>query len=165
MFEIRRFSGSDHGGVPVKSVSVTGRDNMRLKRQLVLLLCGGMAAASVALAMIVASGHFLQEWMSLVAFFLVGLIVTTVIGLPILYVVDRWFNFRGRYVAGGALYGCIFWILLDAPIFPSKWHTLSTEWFWLTYAPPRLALFVAFGAVFGVVYTFLLLLLNKSEGS
>jgi hypothetical protein len=123
-----------------------------------------MAAASVALAMTVASGHFLQEWMSMVAFFLIGLIVTAVIGLPLLYVVDRWFNFSGRYVAGGALYGFVFWILLDAPIFPSKWHTLSTKWFWLTYAPPRLTLFVAFGAFFGVVYTFLLLLLNESRG-
>ncbi|UPG87714.1 hypothetical protein L2Y94_10270 [Luteibacter aegosomatis] len=135
---------------------------MRLKRQIILLACGGMAAASIALAMIVASGHVAQEWMSLVAFFLIGMIVTTVIGLPLLYVVDRWFHFTGRYIVGGALYGDIFWILLDAPIFPSDWHTFSTRWFWFDYAPPRIALFTTFGAVFGVVYTCVLMVLERS---
>lgn len=42
------------------------------------------------------------------AFFLIGMIVTTVIGLPLLYLVDRWFHFTGRYIVGGALYGDIF---------------------------------------------------------
>jgi hypothetical protein len=93
--------------------------------------------------------------------FVLGVLVSAVIGLPLLVVVDRWFRFRGRYVIGGALYGLVFWILLDAPIFPKDWPRLTESWFWLTYAPRRVAVFTVFGSLVGVLYSAVVWVLDR----
>ena len=130
-------------------------------RAIALLVCGGIAAAALWVPALISSHSELGEWRILGAMFVIGLLVSAIIGLPLLYVIDRWLRFRGKYVVGGALYGLIFWILMDAPIFPKDWHRLSEAWFWLDFAPRRAATFVAFGALLGVVYSAVIWLLVR----
>lgn len=130
-------------------------------RAIALLVCGGIAAAALWVPVLVSDHSELGEWRILGAMFVIGVLVSTVIGLPLLFVVDRWFRFRGRYVVGGALYGLMFWILLDAPIFPQDWRRLGESWFWLVFAPRRAAIFVIFGALVGIVYSAVLWILDR----
>jgi hypothetical protein len=65
------------------------------------LFCGGIAAAALWVPVLVSDHSELGEWRILGAMFVIGVLVSTVIGLPLLFVVDRWFRFRGRYVVGG----------------------------------------------------------------
>jgi len=122
-------------------------------RCLLLLLCGGVAASSVVVISLFDHGDFIREWRGLLAFFLIGVLVTSILGLPLLFVVDRWMRFRGRYVVGGSLYGLIFWLIVDAPIFPEDWYNWLDWDFFLHYAIPRATAHVLFGAIFGVVFT------------
>lgn len=130
-------------------------------RAIALLVCGGVAAAALWVPVLISNHSDLGEWRILGAMFVIGMFVSAVIGLPLLLVVDRWFRFRGKYVAGGALYGLVFWILMDAPIFPKDWHRLSESWFWLVFAPRRAAIFVVFGALVGMVYSAVIRLLGR----
>ena len=130
-------------------------------RAIALLVCGGIAAAALWVPAVISSHSELGEWRILGAMFVIGLLVTAIIGLPLLYVIDRWLRFRGNYVVGGALYGLIFWILMDAPIFPKDWHRLSESWFWLNFAPRRAATSVVFGALVGMVYSVVIWLLVR----
>lgn len=130
-------------------------------RAITLLLCGGTAATALWVPVLVSSHSELGEWRILGAMFVIGLLVSAIIGLPSLFVVNRWFRFRGKYVVGGALYGLMFWILMDAPIFPEDWHRLSESWFWLDFSPRRAAPFVVYGALVGVVYSAVLWLLER----
>jgi len=130
-------------------------------RAIALLFCGGSAAAALFVPILIINRSELSEWRSLGALFVLGVFVSTVIGLPLLVVADRWFRFRGRYVIGGALYGLLFWILLDAPIFPKDWPRLAESWFWLTYAPRRVAVFTVFGSLVGMIYSAIVWVLDR----
>lgn len=122
-------------------------------RCLLLLLCGGIASSSVVVISLFNGGEFIRQWRGLLGFFAIGVFVTAVLGLPLLFVIDRWLSFRGRYVLGGSLYGLIFWLIVDAPIFPSDWPTWFDRSFVLHYAIPRATAHVVFGALFGIVFT------------
>ncbi|WP_331644317.1 hypothetical protein [Luteibacter sp.] len=133
----------------------------RKQRQIALLVIGGLAASLIWIPALISSEAEPGEWWGLLAFFCIGVGVTAFIGLPLLYIVDLWFNFIGRYIVGGALYGLVFWILMDAPIFPKDWNKLVTRWFWLDHAPRRVAIFVAFGIIVGTLYTAILFIIGK----
>lgn len=122
-------------------------------RCLLLLLCGGLASSSVVVISLFNGGEFIRQWRGLLGFFAIGVFVTTILGLPLLFVVDRWLKFRGRYVLGRTLYGLIFWLVVDAPIFPKDWPTWFDRNFLLHYAIPRAIAHVVFGAIFGIVFT------------
>lgn len=132
---------------------VANRLSLWVIRCLLLLLCGGLAASSVVVISLFNGGEFIRQWRGLLGFFAIGVLVTAILGLPLLFVVDRWFKFRGRYVLGGALYGLIFWLLVDSPIFPKDWPTWLDRHFLLHYAIPRATAHVIFGTIFGIVFT------------
>jgi hypothetical protein len=112
-----------------------------------------MAASLIWIPALISANAEPSEWFGLVYFFLIGVVVSAIIGLPLLFVIDRFLVTTWRYVIGGAAYGLVFWVLMDAPIFPKDWHRLATSTFWLDYAPRRVALWVAFGAIVGALYT------------
>jgi Na+/proline symporter len=138
---------------PDHRMSVENRVSPWIIRCLLLLVCGGLASSSVVVISLFDHGEFLTQWRGLLGFFGIGVLVTFVLGLPLLFVADRWFRFRGRYVVAGALYGLIFWLIVDAPIFPKDWPEWFDQEFLLHYAMPRGITHVIFGAVFGLVFT------------
>lgn len=153
-----------HGGASGRAderMSMKQEKTDRMARSSLLPLCGGIAAASLVVMSLWSRDDFWSQWPGMLGFFAIGVLVTAIIGIPLLFLVERWIRLQGRYVVGGALYGLIFWILVDAPIFPRDWPRLLERWFWISYAPPRVAAFVAFGAVFGVIYTALLWLAER----
>lgn len=142
----------------------------RIQRIVVLLTTGGLAASLIWIPALVSANAEPSEWVGLAYFFLIGVVVSTIIGLPLLFAVDSFLATRWRYVIGGAIYGLVFWILMDAPVFPKDWHLLAHSRFWVEYAPRRVAIWTAFGALVGVIYSGVLWILcvvnaRRSMGS
>lgn len=146
-------------------MSATNRLSPWVIRCLLLLICGGLASSSVIVISLFNGGEFIRQWRGLLGFFAIGVLVTSILGLPLLFVVDRWVRFRGRYILGGSLYGLIFWLVVDAPISPEDWPAWLNRNFLLHYAIPRATAHVIFGAIFGIAFTLMVWAVERGRRS
>ncbi|WP_363800464.1 hypothetical protein ABU614_10215 [Lysobacter firmicutimachus] len=137
------------------------QESINLTLRLVAVPLSGGLVLGLA-PMLWGRGYFESADIFLVSF-VIGVFLSSVVGLPLVLMIDRFFGaFRWRYVLGGLVCAIVIFILLDAPIMPKDWHLWGDFEFWgRRHVARKLILFSAIGLVAGGVYSGMVSAINK----
>lgn len=125
---------------------------------LLLSTCSGICLSFFIVLYTVAVDpvFFYETWRwsnlsEIILFFLIGFFIGLIIGIPSLFIIDKFFtNTSGRYILGGVLAASIIWIYLTSSGIP------TTPFISLAPGPlnwPLLIIFIEIGASTGALYT------------
>lgn len=122
---------------------------------------------SLGLLPLMLGGEFADSEEPFFIFFTVGALMSAVIGLPLLFVVEKFFSgFWYRYVLGGVLCGLLIFVVVDTPLHPDDWHLWFDSQFWIKRNVGRkLMLFLGVGLAAGCIYTAVVNLIDRLTGS
>jgi len=121
----------------------------RTLRFLALPICGGGAVAAA--------------FNSFGLFFVVGFVLTMLVGWPLLALLEwKFHRCRLRYVIGGLVCSLLAWLLMDGAFFPGAWEKIWTSsYFWTEWAPRRMGFFSLLGLGAGALYTFIVAAIDR----
>jgi len=128
---------------------------------LALPVCGGISLV-IAFWSISPPEHVVEIGF-VVAFFMLGLILTMAVGWPLLALLEwKFHHYRLRYVFGGLVCSLLAWLIIDGAFFPGAWQKIWTSiYFWTEWAPRRMFFFSLLGLGAGTFYTGMVAAINR----
>jgi len=97
-----------------------------------------------------------------IAFFVMGFVLTMIVGWPLLALLEwKFHRCRLRYIFGGVLCALLTWLFMEGAFFSGGWENVwSNASFWNKWAPRWLVFYSLLGLGAGALYTAIVAAIN-----